>query len=81
MPRARMAPRIGATHKSHKCDSALAPTKRVGPVRRAGLTETWVVGMPMRWTGVRANPMAIPAEAADAFFDLAPIMTVRKMKV
>jgi hypothetical protein len=25
--------------------------------------------------------MAIPAEAANAFFDLAPIMTVRKMKV
>jgi hypothetical protein len=45
---AKTAPAIGATQKSHSCSSAHPPTKSAGPVLRAGLTETLVIGMPMR---------------------------------
>ncbi len=43
-----MAPRMGATQKSHSWPMAQPPTKRAGPVLRAGLTEVLVTGMLMR---------------------------------
>jgi hypothetical protein len=43
-----MAPKIGASQKSHNWESAPPPTKIAGPVLRAGLTEVLVTGMLMR---------------------------------
>ena len=45
---ANAAPTIGATQNSHNCCSAHPPTKSAGPVLRAGLTERFVTGMPIR---------------------------------
>jgi hypothetical protein len=37
--------------------------------------------MPIRWISVSVRPMAIPANPAGAWSDVAPMITVRKMKV
>src|ERR1700722_1292892 len=47
-PPASAPPTIGASQKSHNCDSAHPPTKIAGPVLRAGFTERFVTGMPIR---------------------------------
>ena len=57
-----MAPRMGASQNSHNCPRAQPPTKRAGPVLRAGLTDRLVTGMPIRWISVRPRPMAMGAK-------------------
>src|SRR5258705_12800486 len=42
---AKTAPTIGATQKSHSCESAHPPTNKAGPVDRAGLTDVLVTGI------------------------------------
>jgi len=59
------APGRGATQNGHNCDSAQPPTKNVGPVLQAGLTEVLVTGKPMRWISVSDRPMAIGAKPLD----------------
>ena len=48
---------------------------------RAGLTPVPVRAMPTRWTKTRVTPMARPAIASRATFDVANKMTITKMKV
>lgn len=43
-----MAPKMGASQKSHSWLRAIPRTMRAGPVLRAGLTEVLVMGMLMR---------------------------------
>lgn len=38
----------GATQNSHNCSSAHPPTNTAGPVLRAGFTDKFVTGIPMR---------------------------------
>ena len=42
------APMIGATQNIHNCSIAHPPTNTAGPVLRAGFTERFVTGIPMR---------------------------------
>ena len=42
------APMIGATQNSHNCSSAHPPTNIAGAVLRAGFTERFVTGIPIR---------------------------------
>jgi Uma2 family endonuclease len=74
-------PAIGASQKSHSCEIAQSPTKMAGPVLRAGLTDTFVIGIPTRCTSVSVSPMGMPANPATARFEVAPRITVKKMKV
>ena len=60
---ATAAPTIGATQKSHSCESAQPPTKIAGPVLRAGFTDVLVTGMLTRWISVSARPIGMPGEA------------------
>ena len=39
---------IGATQNSHSCCSAHPPTKIAGAVLRAGLTDRFVTGIPIK---------------------------------
>ena len=71
---ARIAPTIGATQKTHNCSSAQPPTKTAGPVLRAGFTERFVTGIPIRWTKVKPRPIAIGAKPAGARTSVAPKM-------
>ena len=71
----------GATQKSHSCWSAQPPTNNAGPVLRAGLTERFVTGMPMRWINVRPKPIAMGANPCGARLSVAPRMISRKKKV
>ncbi len=59
---ANAAPINGATQKSHSCAIAHPPTKRAGPVLRAGFTERFVMGIPTRWIDVSSSPIAIGAK-------------------
>jgi hypothetical protein len=45
MTPARAAPTMGATQKSHNCESAQPRTNNAGPMLRAGFTEVFVTGM------------------------------------
>jgi hypothetical protein len=48
-PRRRIAaPTIGATQNSHNCSIAHPPTNTAGAVLRAGLTDRFVTGIPIR---------------------------------
>src|SRR4051812_38019996 len=76
-----IAPRIGATQNSHSCASAAPPTKRAGPVLRAGLTEVFVTGIEIRWIRVRARPIGMPAKPVAAPLEVVPMMIIRKTKV
>ena len=42
------APTIGATQKSQSCSTAHPPTNNAGPVLRAGFTDRFVTGIPIR---------------------------------
>src|SRR6185436_9811561 len=63
---ASAAPMIGANQNSQSCASAQPPTKSAGPVLRAGLTDRFVTGIPIRWISVSDRPIAIPARPAGA---------------
>src|SRR6476661_11117903 len=45
---ANTPPRIGASQNNHNCCIAHPPAINAGPVLRAGVTETFVTGIPMR---------------------------------
>lgn len=75
------APARGATQNSQSWDRAQPPTKRAGPVLRAGLTDVLVTGMLIRWIRASANPMARGANPAGARPSVAPRMTIRKKAV
>jgi len=45
---AAMAPTIGATQNSHNWPRAQPPTNSAGPVLRAGFTERFVIGIPIK---------------------------------
>ena len=49
------APIIGTTQNSQSCCSAHPPTMTAGPVLRAGLTDRFVTGIPIRWISVRPS--------------------------
>ncbi len=72
---------MGATQNSQTCWSAHPPTNSAGPVLRAGLTERFVTGMPMRWMSVSPKPMAMGAKPCGARLSVAPRMMSRKKKV
>ena len=57
---ARIAPKIGATMKSHSCAKASPQTNTAGPKLRAGLTDVPVTGIPTMCITARAIPMAKP---------------------
>src|SRR5712692_1180232 len=78
---AAAAPRIGATQNNQSCSRAQPPTKRAGPVLRAGLTEVLVTGIEIRWIKVRPSPIAIGANPAGARRSVAPRMTIKKKNV
>ena len=72
---------LTAVGTSESCAGAQPPTKHAGPVDRAGLTDRFVTGMPMRWISVSPRPMAIGAKAAGARLWVAPRMMTRNAKV
>jgi hypothetical protein len=74
-------PRIGAIQNSQSWPIAQPPTKRAGPVERAGLTEVFVTGMLTRWISVRPRPIAIGAKPAGAFPCVEPMMMKRNIIV
>ncbi len=45
---------MGAIQNSHNCAIAQPPTKIAGPVDRAGFTDRFVTGIPIKWINV--NP-------------------------
>ena len=47
--------------KTHSWRRASPPTNSAGPMLLAGLTDVPSIGIPMRWTSVRARPMTRPA--------------------
>ena len=75
------APSRGATQNIHNCGIAHPPAIIAGPVLRAGFTETFVTGIPMRWINVRAKPIAIGANPAGARRSVAPRMMKTKKNV
>ena len=52
-----------------------------GPVLRAGLTDRFVTGIPMRWISVKPRPIAIGARPCGARRSVAPRMIIRKKNV
>ena len=52
---------MGATQSNHNGCRAQPPTMIAGPVLRAGLTDRFVTGIPIKWIKVRPNPIAIGA--------------------
>src|SRR5512146_524628 len=58
---ATVAPTIGASQNIQSCASAQPLTNNAGPVLRAGFTDRFVTGMPIKWIKVSASPMAIGA--------------------
>src|SRR5579871_364184 len=75
------APTIGANQNSQSCCTAQSPTKIAGAVLRAGFTERFVTGIPMRWIKVRPRPIATGANPAGARLSVAPMMIIRNMNV
>jgi len=49
---------MGATQNIHSCATAQPPTNTAVPVLRAGFTERFVTGIPIRLISVRPRPMA-----------------------
>ena len=74
-------PMIGASQNNQSCPSAHPPTRMAGPVLRAGFTERFVTGIPIRWISVNPSPIAIGAKPDGARRSVAPIMIITKKKV
>ena len=71
-------PMIGASQNNQSCPSAHPPTRMAGPVLRAGFTERFVTGIPIRWISVNPSPIAIGAKPDGARRSVAPIMIITK---
>jgi hypothetical protein len=59
---AASAPPNGASQNSYSCCKAQFATTKAGPVLRAGLTERFVIGIPMRCMSVKPSPIAMGAK-------------------
>ena len=66
---------------SHAWRRGVPPTTRAGPRLVAGFTDVPVIGMPTRWTTVRASPIAMAAVAAFAVADVTLSTTKTKIAV
>ena len=66
--------------KSHNWANARPPSKRAGPMLRAGLTEVPVMGMQTIWTSTSVKPMASPARLPAPFLpSVVPNTTKKKL--
>ena len=72
---------IGASQNIQSCSNAMPPSINAGPVLRAGLTDVLVTGIEIKWINVSPNPMAIGANPAGAFVDVAPKIMIKNMNV
>ena len=80
-PRPARRPGSARPRRARAGASAQPPTNTAGPVLRAGLTDRFVTGMPIRWISVSPRPIAIGAKPAGARSSVAPRMIIRNMNV
>ena len=78
----KAAPAKGATINNHNCVNAFPPSKRAGPMLRAGFTEVPVIGIQTICTNTNVSPIAKPHITGVPFLSsVTPKTTSTKMKV